>query len=373
MAKEASYYFDYNATTPLHEEVLEAMLPWMKGICGNASSLHGLGRKSRRAVEKAREQAAALLQCQPEEIFFTSGATESLNLCLRGLTEAYFSDGARILSQATEHKSVLDTLSYLKSKNHQVEIIPYKKITETEYALNFQPSLMALMWANNETGEIFPVEKYASLAEEHRFILITDATQAVGKIDINLQKVPLHALAFSGHKIYGPQGIGVLFLRRGRVRLNPVAQITGGGHQEGIRSGSLPVALIVGLGKACELIKSRHEEWLKHTSHLRDTFEKHIKEKIPDAIIVSEGKARIGNTSMVIFPRTLQNIGELWEVFSFSSGSACTSEKPEPSHVLLSMDFEKEKVKNAYRFSFGLHNTLEATEELVRALVSSLS
>jgi cysteine desulfurase len=375
MNNDWAFYFDYNATSPVKQEVLEAMIPWLSGLTGNASSLHALGRKSKKAVEIAREQTAAFLKCRPDEVFFTSGATESLNLALRGITEAYFNDGGHIMSQPTEHKAVLDTLNHLKRINHNITFIPYHELNQDYFKLHQSvtiPNILTIMWVNNETGEIFPVEDAARWADEKNVIMICDATQAVGKIEINLEKIPLHALAFSGHKIYGPPGIGVLFLRRSRKRINPIPQITGGGHQENIRSGTLPVALIVGLGKACELAASNRRFYEKQIRSVRDYFESAIKKNFPDAEIVCSDKPRIFNTSMVVFPKPLNQIGMLWEKYAFSSGSACTSEKPEPSHVLMAMGYEKEKVKNAYRFSFGLYNTMEAADALVVDLVNSL-
>lgn len=375
MKNDEAFYFDYNATSPIKPEVLEAMLPWLSGLTGNASSLHAWGRKSKKAVEVAREQVAAFLKCRPDEVFFTSGATESLNLALRGITEAYFNQGSLILSQPTEHKAVLDTLNHLEKFNHKITFIPYEELIQGYFKLNHsvtKPNLLTLMWVNNETGEIFPVEAAAQWADENNVITICDATQAAGKIDINLEKIPLHALAFSGHKIYGPPGIGVLFLRRSKKRLNPVPQITGGGHQENIRSGTLPVALIVGLGRACEWLSENRIMIESQIRALRDYFEYAVKKNIPQSEIVSYNRPRVFNTSMVVFPKPLHQIGMLWEKYAFSSGSACTSEKPEPSHVLMSMGYEKEKVKNAYRFSFGLQNTTESVDALMVDLVNSL-
>lgn len=375
MKNDEAFYFDYNATSPIKSEVLEAMLPWLSGLTGNASSLHAWGRKSKKAVEVAREQVAAFLKCRPDEVFFTSGATESLNLALRGITEAYFSNGSQILSQPTEHKAVLDTLHHLERFNHKITFIPYHALSQDYFKSNHhvvKPNILALMWVNNETGEIFPVESAAHWANENNVIMICDATQAAGKIDINLEKMPFHVLAFSGHKIYGPPGIGVLFLRRSGKRINPVPQITGGGHQENIRSGTLPVALIVGLGKACESAATSRCFYESQIRSVRDYFESTIKKNIPDAEIVCSDKPRIFNTSMVVFPRPLNQIGMLWEKYAFSSGSACTSEKPEPSHVLMAMSYEKEKVKNAFRFSFGLYNTEESVDALMVDLVKSL-
>lgn len=375
MKNDWSFYFDYNATTPIKQEVLDAMLPWMSGLTGNASSLHALGRKSKKAVENAREQVAAFLKCRPDEVFFTSGATESLNLALRGISEAYFNQGSLILSQPTEHKAVLDTLSHLERCNHKISFIPYHELNQDYFKIYHgitDPNILALMWVNNETGEIFPVEAAARWANEKNVIVICDATQAVGKIEINLEKTLLHVLAFSGHKIYGPPGIGVLFLRRSGKRVNPIPQITGGGHQENIRSGTLPVALIVGLGKACELAASNRCFYESQIRSVRDNFECSVKKNIPDAEIVCSDKSRAFNTSMVIFPKPLNQIGMLWEKYAFSSGAACTSEKPEQSHVLMAMGYEKEKVKNAYRFSFGLYNTMEAVDALMMDLVNSL-
>lgn len=372
---DRAFYFDYNATTPIRQEVLDAMLPWLSGLTGNASSSHFLGRKSKKIVENAREQVAAMLKCRPDEIFFTSGATESLNLALRGIVEAYFNKGAHILSQPTEHKAVLDTLNYLEKLNHKITFIPYDEFNENyfrSFNVNHKPDILTLMWVNNETGEIFPVESAANMAYDRNIIMICDATQAVGKLEINLEKIPLHALAFSAHKIYGPPGIGVLFLRRSKKKLNPTPQITGGGHQENVRSGTLPVALIAGLGKACELVSTNLRFYESNIGSVRDYFEQSIKKNIPDAEIVCKNKARVFNTSMVIFPKPFQSLGLLWEKYAFSTGSACSSEKPEPSHVLKSMGYEKEKIKNAYRFSFGIHNTKEAVNALVVDLINSL-
>jgi cysteine desulfurase len=371
-----SSYYDYNATTPLHPEVLEAMLPWMKESFGNASSMHSRGRKASRAVEQAKEKTAAFLKAHPEEIFFTSGSTESVNLVLRGFSEQYLRPGDLILSHAAEHKAVLDTLNYLKEKKFNIRIespAVWENETWKEMCDASFPKMIALMQVNNETGTMYPVEEVANECEEKGIFFFTDATQAVGKIPVDVQNVPVHALAFSAHKMYGPQGIGVVYLRRSqkkRIILKP--QITGGGHQDGIRAGTLPVALIVGMGACCQFAMKEMIKQEQKIKKKRDLFEQLIKKEIPDAEIVEEHKKRIYNTSMIVFPGPLQNLSGLWEKYAFSTGAACSSEKKEPSHVLKALGYPKEKIANAYRFSFGMYNTDENIHQLVRDLRNSL-
>jgi cysteine desulfurase len=365
-------YFDNNATTRVDKEVLEAMLPFLTENYGNAASkAHAFGWRAQAAVEKAAEQVAGLVGCEPEEIIFTSGATESVNLALKGIFEAYASRGKHIITCKTEHKAVLDTCRSLEKKGALVTCLDVDReglidLQELRSALRPDTILVSIMAANNETGVRQPVEDIAALCSERNIIFFSDATQLVGKERCNAADMGVHCMALSAHKFYGPKGAGALFVKRKQPRVNLVEQINGGGHQGARRSGTLNVPGIVGLGKAAEVGARDYWDHSAHLSRLRNYFEHQLLD-IDGVRINGSTRYRLCNTSNLTF-HPEKKISSLLTSFAFSSGSACSSGSPEPSHVLSAMGLSNDEVRNSFRFSFGKYNTLEEVQALVEAI-----
>lgn len=365
-------YFDNNATTRVDEQVLKAMLPYLSEDYGNAASkAHPYGWVAQAAVEKAGEQLAGLLGCEPTELIFTSGATESVNLAMKGIFEAYGTKGRHIVTVKTEHKAVLDTCRYLEKKGAEITYLEVDReglldLENLKAALRPDTILVSVMWANNETGVIQPVEKIAALCAEKEIIFFSDATQLAGKERCDLQESGIHCMALSAHKFYGPKGVGALFVKRKHPRVNLVEQINGGGHQEAKRSGTLNVPGIVALGKAAELGATDYWENSAHLSRLRNYFEHQLLD-IEGIRINGSTRHRLCNTSNITFPAG-KNMASLFSEFAFSSGSACSSGSAEPSHVLAAMGLSEQEIKNSYRFSFGKYNTLEEVKALLEAI-----
>ncbi|MEZ4982443.1 MAG: aminotransferase class V-fold PLP-dependent enzyme [Saprospiraceae bacterium] len=284
-------YLDNNATTPCDPQVVEAMLPYFHEIPGNAASrTHIFGWKAEEAVKQARTNVAKILDAEPEEIVFTSGATEAVNLALKGVFEAYASKGNHIITCQTEHKAVLDTCEHLEKLGAEVTILEVDKkglinLEELKNAIRKDTILVSIMWANNETGVIQDVETIGEICKEKDVFFLCDATQAVGKIPVSVQKANIHLAACSAHKLYGPKGIGALYVRRKNPRVKVIAQIDGGGHEREMRSGTLNVPAIVGFGKAVEIAMQTMEEQGKRLKKLRDTFEKKCRENIEEVTI----------------------------------------------------------------------------------------
>ncbi len=272
-------FLDNNATTPMDSRVLEAMLPYFTDRFGNAASRNHLyGWQAKEAVDIAREQVAALIHADAKEIIFTSGATEADNLALKGVYEMYGSKGNHIITVATEHKAVLDTCKHIEKLGGEVTYLPVKKDglideEDLEKAIKSSTILIAVMLANNETGVIQPIKKLSAIAKKYNILFFTDASQAVGKIPVNVEKDGIDIMAFSAHKMYGPKGIGSLYVRSKNPRVKLTAQIDGGGHEKNMRSGTLNVPAIVGFGKACELCNSEMKKEILRISHLRDKLE----------------------------------------------------------------------------------------------------
>ncbi|MES2680650.1 MAG: cysteine desulfurase family protein [Bacteroidota bacterium] len=367
-------YFDNNATTKIDDRVFESMLPYLKENYGNAASrLHAFGWVAQAAVEKATEQTAQLINCDAGELIFTSGATESVNLALKGIYEAYQNKGRHIITCVTEHKAVLDTCENLKKSGAEITYLNVDKeglIDVDELKAAFKPAtiLVSIMAANNETGVIQPVEKIAEACNEKNVLFFSDATQFVGKQRCDVAELGIHCMAFSAHKIYGPKGTGALYVKRKDPRVNLIEQINGGGHQNGRRSGTLNVAGIVGLGKAAEISQADHWEDSTHISKLKNYFEHQLLD-IEGLRINGSTRHRLYNTSNISFPPE-KKISTLFNTFAFSTGSACSSGSTEPSHVLKAMGLSNDEIKNAYRFSFGRLNTIEEVKRIVDAINS---
>jgi cysteine desulfurase len=363
-------YLDYNATTPCEEEVITAMIPYLGTHFGNASSKnHPLGWMAEQAVEEARASLAGLIGAQAKEIIFTSGATESLNLAIRGVFERYQGQKQHYITCQTEHKAVLDTFAQLEQSGAEVTYLPVNSageidLNELESQVRDHTKMICLMWANNETGLIHPITKIAQLAEKHGIIFLTDAVQAVGKIPVHTQGI--HLMAFSAHKLYGPKGVGALYIRHNHPLPKPMAQIHGGGHEKGFRSGTLNVPSIVGFGKAASLRKQSMELEALRLGILRDSLESQLL-TLPGVRRNGSLDNRLSHVSNLAFDgvegeELLQRVNLKVAV---SSGSACSSISPKPSHVLQAMGLPADLGRASIRFSLGKSTRAESIEHAV--------
>jgi len=348
---------DYNATTPLDKRVLEAMMPYLTEHFGNsASRSHAYGWKAAEAVDTARQQLADLCGCNNKEIIFTSGATEAVNLAIKGVFEAFSQKGNHIITVKTEHKAVLDTCKHLEKLGADVTYLEVDaegniSLENLEKAIKKETILISVMAANNETGVIYPIKQIAEIAHRHGVLFHSDATQAVGKMQINVIEDEIDLLNFSGHKLYGPKGVGVLYVRK---KLNIIAQQDGGKHERGMRSGTLNVTGIVGLGEAAEICQNSINEEAERLSNLRNKLENGILEKLPIAKINGNIAQRLPNTTNICFGKIdgeqlLMNLNKI----AVSNGSACNSASTEPSYVLKAMGLDDESAYNSVRFSLG--------------------
>lgn len=369
---ERKVYMDHGATTPLRQEVLEAMLPFMQEKFGNPSSLYGLGREARKAVEDAREKVAAAIGASPEEIVFTSGGTEADNLAVRGAVKALSPQGGHIITSAVEHHAVLDVCRSLQEEGYRVTFLPvdgYGLVDpgSLEEAIDDDTVLVSIMTANNEVGTIQPVEEIGEIVRERGILFHTDAVQAVGNIPVDVRRMKADLLSLSAHKFYGPKGVGVLYVRRG-VNTAPVNY--GGGQERGLRPGTENVAGIVGLGKAIELAVGELTEYAGKLRRLRDrliegllTIEKvylngHPTHRLPGNVNVSF--AYIEGESLLL---SLDIKG-----IAASSGSACTSGSLEPSHVLTAMGVDHQTAHGSLRLTLGRDNTADDVDYVLEAL-----
>ncbi len=368
-------YMDYNATTPCDPQVLETMWPYFNVHFGNAAShTHAFGWTAREAVAVARRQVAGLIGSEPEEIVFTSGATEAVNLALKGVFELYARKGNHIITCKTEHKAVLDTCRALEKKGADITYLQADReghidLQQLKDVFKEETILVALMYANNETGVLHPVREISRLAREHGCLFFSDATQAVGKIPVDISSDGIDLMSFSGHKMYGPKGIGALFMRRKKPRARVQPQMDGGGHENGFRSGTLNVPAIVGFGKAAALCEKYIATEYDKLTGLRDKLEQAL---MSNATITVNGDAgnRLPNVTNLAFKGYKGNdlIQIVNRTAAVSSGSACTSARPEPSHVLLSMGLEEKYARNSLRFSLGRYTTEEEVDRVVAAL-----
>jgi len=356
-------YLDNNATTPLDPRVLEAMMPYFTHNFANAASTHQFGLGAYEAVKEARKQVAGLIGAETNEIIFTSGATEAINLAIKGVAEGYAYRGKHIVTVSTEHSAVLDTCKYLETKGYEVTYLPVKPdglldLDTVKNAIRTDTILVSVMHVNNETGVLQPIKEIAALAHEKGAIFMSDATQSVGKISLDVDNLGIDLLTFSGHKIYGPKGIGALYIRQRQNRIKIPALLHGGGHEMGLRSGTLNVPGIVGLGKACELASLEMEENEKKIREMRDYLEKDFL-KNNKVTLNGSPKVRIFNTFSICIKGLDANIliGRLKSV-AFSNGSACTSAILEPSHVLIAMGLSDDEAFSTIRISLGKFNTL---------------
>ena len=366
-------YLDYNATTPVDERVLAAMLPFFTEQFGNAASrTHAFGWAAEEAVKQARQEIAALIGAAPEEIIFTSGATEACNLALKGVFEAYATKGNHIITCATEHKAVLDTCLHIEKMGGQVTYLPVDAaglidLAELESAITEKTILIAIMYANNETGVLQAVRVISALAARKNVLFFTDATQAVGKIPVDVQADGLHLMAFSAHKMYGPKGVGALYVRRRNPRVRPTAQMDGGGHERGMRSGTLNVPGIVGFGRACAIAQSEMKEDAGRLLALRNRLEAALC-ALPGVSRNGSAEQRLPHVANLSFNQ-VESEGlmlRLSKDMALSSGSACTSATLAPSYVLKAMGLSDEAAYSSLRFSLGRFTTPEEIDYAIQ-------
>lgn len=375
-------YLDHNATTPCDPKVLEAMLPWFTENYGNASSIHHpYGWMAEEAVETAREKLADLIGASPKEIVFTSGATEAINLGIRGVMEANSDKGNHLITVGTEHKAVLDTCEVLEKNGTAVSYLSVKKdgvidLQELERAIQPDTVLIIIMLANNETGVIQPLRDIGNLAKKYSIILLSDAVQAAGKIPVDVKKLGVDLMPLSAHKMYGPKGVGALYIRSSSPKINLESQITGGGQEKGLRSGTLNVPGIVGFGKAAEIAKDQMASEQERLKGLRDYLEKSLLE-IEGIHFNGHPEWRLPHVSHISFEEVegKELLILINKELAVSSGSACSSITTKPSHVLKSMGISEDLARSSLRFGLGRFTTegqVEFAARYIKEAVHSL-
>ena len=362
-------YMDNHATTPVDPRVFEAMKPYFLEIFGNAASRnHSFGWQAEEAVEKARKQIADLIGANSKEIVLTSGATESNNLAIKGVAQMYAEKGNHIITAATEHKAVLDTCKHLEKDGIRVTYLPVQTnglvdLDQLKDAITDKTILISIMYANNEIGVLQPIAEIGKLAKSKGVLLHTDATQAVGKVPVNVIKDNVDLASLSGHKMYGPKGVGALYVRRKSPRVQITAQMDGGGHERGMRSGTLNVPGIVGLGEACALCNAGMPEESKRMAYLRDKLRGKLEKELDEVYINGTMEHRLPNNLNISFAYVegeslLMGINDV----AVSSGSACTSATLEPSYVLKALGAGDDLAHSSIRFGLGRFNTEEEVD-----------
>ena len=368
-------YLDNNATTPMDPRVLEAMTPYFLQHFGNAASRnHSFGWEAEEAVDYAREQVAKLIGADPKEIIFTSGATEADNLAIKGVYEMYASKGNHIITAVTEHKAVLDTCKHIEKLGGEVTYLPVNSeglidLKELEAAMKPTTILVAIMYANNEVGTVQPIKEISAIARKHGALVFSDATQAVGKMPVDVNKDGIDLMAFTGHKMYGPKGVGALYVRRKNPRVKVTAQMDGGGHERGMRSGTLNVPGIVGFGKACELCMLDMEADTKRIIKLRDRLESALL-LLEEAYVNGSREHRLPHVANISF-KHVEGEGLMMgfnKNIALSSGSACTSASLEPSYVLKALGLGDDLAHSSLRFGLSRFTTEEEIDYTVKAI-----
>jgi len=375
MSDKRLVYLDNSATTPVDPRVLEEMLPYFQDKFGNAASRnHSFGWVAEDAVDQARERIAKLLGADPREIIFTSGATEGVNLAIKGVANMYRRKGNHIITAKTEHKAVLDTCKALERQGMEVTYLEVNRqglidLEELRAAIKDTTILVALMFANNEIGTIQPVKEIAKICAENKTLFFSDATQAVGKVPVDVKDMGIHILAFSGHKIYGPKGVGALYVSRKNPRVKLTAQIDGGGHERGMRSGTLNVPAIVGLGKACELAGEEMEAETVRLQALRDKID-HELLQMEEVVLNGAKESRLPQLTNISF-KHVEGEGLMMtfnENIALSSGSACTSASLEPSYVLKALGLGDDLAHSSLRISLGRFTTEEDVDYAIERI-----
>jgi cysteine desulfurase len=372
-------YMDNNSTTRVDPRVVEAMLPYFTEKFGNAASRsHPFGWESEAAVEEARELIAAIIGATAKEIIFTSGATESDNLAIKGVAAMYRKKGNHIITQATEHKAVLDTCKRLERDGCQVTYLPVDKYgqvhaDQVREAMTDKTVLVSIMAANNEIGTVQPIAAIGKLCKEKGVLFHTDGVQAIGKVPVDVEEMGIDLLSLTAHKIYGPKGIGALYVRKRdpRVRLEP--QIDGGGHERGMRSGTLPVPSIVGFGAACDIARREMKEESARTFRLREKLRKGIMDRLPETYLNGHPTERLPGNANISFAY-VEGEGMMMGIkdVAVSSGSACTSASLEPSYVLRALGVGDELAHSSIRFGIGRFNTEAEIDYVIEHVVQEV-
>ena len=373
-------YLDYNATTPCDPRVVEVMLPYFTERFGNAASRsHSFGWVAEEAVDIAREQVARLIGAETKEVIFTSGATEATNLALKGVFETYTAKGNHIITTNIEHKAVLDTCKNLENKGAEITYLHVNAegildLAELESAIKPTTILISIMYANNEIGVIQPIKKIGEIAKRREVIFFSDATQAVGKIPVDVIQDDIDLVAFSAHKMYGPKGVGGLYVRRKNPRVKLQAQIDGGGHERGMRSGTLNVPGIAGFGKACEICMNEMEQDAGRLEILRNKLENALLQ-LEESYVNGNKEHRLPQVTNLSF-RHVESQGLMmgfYKEIAVSSGSACTSASIEPSYVLKALGLDDEMAHSSLRFSLGRFTTAEEIDFVIRKVTESVN
>jgi len=373
-------YLDNNATTPCDPEVVAAMLPYFTENFGNAASRnHSYGWIAEEAVDLAREQIAALAGAETKEIIFTSGATEAVNLAMKGIFEMYAGKGNHVITLNTEHKAVLDTCKHIEKSGGEVTYLNVDEeglvdLEALEASIKPATILISIMYANNETGVIQPIKEISAIARTHKVLFFTDATQAVGKIPVDVNNDGIDLMACSAHKMYGPKGVGALYVRRKNPRVSLTAQIDGGGHERGLRSGTLNVPAIVGFGKACQLSGTEMEVESNRVSKLRDKLEKALLH-LEEVTVNGSQKHRLPHVTNLSF-KYVEGEGLMMgfnKDIAVSSGSACTSASLEPSYVLKALGLDDELAYSSLRFGLGRFTTEEEIDYTIKKVLNTVT
>lgn len=373
-------YFDNNATTPCDPRVVDTMIPYFTNQFGNAASRnHSFGWQAEEAVDYAREQVAALIGADPKEIIFTSGATEGDNLAIKGVFEMYASKGNHIITTTIEHKAVLDTCKHLEKQGAEVTYLEVDaegmiNLEELEKAITPKTILIAVMYANNEIGVINPMRDISAIARKHGVLLMSDAVQAVGKIPVDVNKDGIDLMAFTAHKMYGPKGVGALYVRRKNPRVKVTAQLDGGGHERGMRSGTLNVPGIVGFGKACEICRLEMESDTARIQKLRDKLENGLMQ-VEESYLNGHKTNRLPHVSNISF-KYVEGEGLLMGInkqIALSSGSACTSASLEPSYVLKALGLGDDLAHSSLRFGLSRFSTEEEVDFTIKAVTDTVN
>jgi cysteine desulfurase len=374
-------YVDNNATTPTDPRVVEAMLPYFYQMPGNAASRnHPFGWEAEEGVDYAREQIAALINVDPKEIIFTSGATESDNLAIKGVFEMYASKGNHIITATTEHKAVLDTCKKLEKEGAEVTYLQVNAeglidLAELEAAMKPSTILVSIMWANNETGVIQPIKEIGELCARKGVLFFSDAVQAVGKIPVDPKAMGVHLMAFTSHKMYGPKGVGALYVSRKNPRVKVTAQMDGGGHERGMRSGTLNVPGIVGFGKAAEIAKAEMHQDAARLSKMRDRLQKAFQDNLEEIYVNGSSEHRMPHVTNISF-KHVEGEGLMMtfnQNIALSSGSACTSASLEPSYVLVALGLGDDLAHSSLRFSLGRFTTEEDIDYVIEKVSAGVN
>jgi cysteine desulfurase len=373
-------YFDNNATTPCDPRVVETMIPYFTNQFGNAASRnHSFGWAAEEAVDYAREQVAALIGADPKEIIFTSGATEGDNLAIKGVYEMYASKGNHIITTTIEHKAVLDTCKHLEKQGAEVTYLEVDaegmiNLEDLEKAITPKTILIAVMYANNEVGVINPMREISAIARKHGVLVMSDAVQAVGKIPVDVNKDGIDLMAFTAHKMYGPKGVGALYVRRKNPRVKVTAQLDGGGHERGMRSGTLNVPGIVGFGKACEICRLEMESDTQRIQKLRDKLEAGLLQ-VEESYLNGHKQNRLPHVANISF-KHVEGEGLLMGInkqIALSSGSACTSASLEPSYVLKALGLGDDLAHSSLRFGLSRFSTEEEVDFTIKAVTDTVN